>query len=74
MLKEQAQHRPTLFFAEYDQVAEIRRLVRHVYLLLFGEYYAILMETLKNASEQMKTALETAAQAGASADAKPATT
>jgi hypothetical protein len=45
-----------------------------VYLLLFGEYYAILMETLKNASEQMKTALETAAQAGASADAKPATT
>lgn len=74
MLKEQAQHRPTLFFAEYDQVAEIRRLVRHVYLLLFGEYYAILMETLKNASEQMKTALETAAQAGASTDAKPATT
>lgn len=73
-LKEQAKLRPTLFFADYGQVSEIRRMVRHSYLLLFGEYYAVLMEIVKNVSEQMKTAFETAGQAEASGDAGSATT
>ena len=71
-LKEIAEERPTLFFADYSYVDEIRKQVRNVYLVFFGEYYAVLMETLKKASEQMKTALETAGQAGASQDAKSA--
>lgn len=71
-LKEIAEERPTLFFADYSYVDEIRKQVRNAYLVFFGEYYAVLMETLKKASEQMKTALETAGQAGASQDAKSA--
>lgn len=72
-LRVTADQRPTLFYVDYDAVDNIRRQVRKAYLLLFGEYYATITEALKQVSEPMKTAYETAGQAGASRDAKPAT-